>query len=80
MGKERPVDFIFMQPLEYCVINDPVMRDPKDKKLIFDRHGQIKLKIGDSEIRTAFDYTEPFPLYPGESLSKKEKLPVIPRN
>lgn len=79
-GRDKPVDFIFMQPLEYCVINDPVMRDPKDKSLIIDKHGQVKLKIGDSEIRTAFDYTEPFPLYPGESLAKKEKLPVIPRN
>lgn len=80
VGRDRPVDFIIMQPLEYCVINDPVMRDPKDKTLIFDRYGQVKLKIGDSEIRTAIDYTEPFPLYPGETLAKKEKLPIIPRN
>lgn len=80
VGKDRPADFIILQPLEYCVINDPVMRDPKDKTLIHDKYGQVKLKIGDSEIRTAFDYTEPFPLYPGETLAKKEKLPVIPRN
>ena len=80
LGRERPIDYVFMQPFEYCVINDPVMRDLKAKTLIFDKHGQVKLKIGDSEIRTSFDYTEPFPLYPGETLAKKEKLPVIPRN
>lgn len=68
-----------MQPYEYCVINDPVMRNFKDKSLIVDKYGQVKNKIGDSEIRTSFDYTEPFPLYPGETLTKKEKLPVIPR-
>ena len=80
LGKDRPVDYIFMQPYEYCLINDPVMRNPKDKSLILDKHGQVKNKIGDSEIRTSFDYTEPFPLYPGETLAKKEKLPIIPRN
>ena len=69
-----------MQPLEYCVINDPVMRDPKDRSLIYDKHKQIKVKIGDSEIRTSLDYNEPFPLYPGETLAKREKLPVIPRD
>jgi hypothetical protein len=80
LGKDKPVDYIFMQPYEYCLINDPVMRNPKDKSLILDKHGQVKNKIGDSEIRTSFDYTEPFPLYPGETLAKKEKLPIIPRN
>jgi hypothetical protein len=80
IGRDRPVDFVFLQPLEYCVINDPVMKDPKDKSLIFDKHGQVKIKIGDSEIRTSLDYREPFPLYPGETLIKREKLPVIPRD
>lgn len=26
------------------------------------------------------DYPDPFPLYPGESLSKTEKIPVVPRD
>jgi major vault protein len=58
------------------------MRDlsKKDKPIIIDKHGQVKVKIGDLEVRTAFDYSEPFPLYPGEALQRKEKLPVIPRN
>lgn len=81
VGRERPADFVFLQPYEYCVINDPVMRDV-DNKLIIDKHGQVKVKIGDSEIRTSQQayYKEPFPLFPGESLVKREKLPVIPRN
>ena len=60
-----------MQPFHYCVINNPVMRD-SEKNLIFDKHKQIKINIGDSEIRTSLDYIEPFPLYPGETLSKIE--------
>lgn len=55
------------------------MRD-SDKKLIYDKHGQIKINIGDSEIRTQIDYPEPFPLYPGETLVRIEKIPVVLRN
>jgi major vault protein len=79
-GREKPVDYIFLQPFEYCVIKNPVMRNAKDKSLIFDKHGQVKVKIGDGEIRTHFDYPEPFPLFPGESLSGRSKLEVIPRD
>jgi len=82
VGRDKPADFIFLQPFEFCLISDPVMRDlsKKDKPIIIDKHGQVKVKIGDLEVRTAFDYSEPFPLYPGEALQRKEKLPVIPRN
>lgn len=52
----------------------------KDGSLVFNKHGQVKVNIGDSEIRTAFDYNEPFPLYPGENLGKVEKLPVVSRD
>lgn len=52
----------------------------KDLSLKFDKHGQVKVNIGDSEIRTAFDYKDPFPLYPGETLGKIEKLPVVSRD
>jgi hypothetical protein len=55
------------------------MRD-KEKNLIYDKHGQIKINIGDSEIRTSIEYSEPFPLYPGETLAKIEKLPIVPRD
>ena len=55
------------------------MRD-SEKNLIFDKHKQIKINIGDSEIRTSLDYIEPFPLYPGETLSKIEQIPVVSRD
>jgi major vault protein len=73
------VPFVFLQPYYYCLIKDPVVRD-KDKKLIHDKYGQIKISIGESEIRTQLDYPEPFPLYPGELLLKSEKIPVVPRD
>lgn len=40
----------------------------------------MKVNIGDSEIRTSLDYADPFPLYPGESLGKIEKIPVVARD
>ena len=55
------------------------MRDGEGK-LVFDRHGQIKVNIGDSEIRVHEHYPEPFALYPGESLGKMDSLPVVPRD
>jgi len=76
---KSPVPYVFLQPYHYCLINDPVIRDA-DKKLVFDRHGQVKVNIGDSEIRTQLDYPEPFPLFPGETLAKIEKIPVVLRD
>jgi major vault protein len=52
----------------------------KEGKIVLDKHGQVKVNIGDSEIRTAMDYPEPFPLYPGESFGKVEKIPVVSRD
>lgn len=71
--------YIFLQPYFYCLIRDPVIRD-KDRNLVNDKYGQIKINIGESEIRTQLDYPDPFPLYPGETLSKTEKIPVVTRD
>jgi major vault protein len=76
---KNPIAYVILQPLYYCIVNDPVMRE-KDSSLIYDKHGQVKVNIGDSEIRTNFDFKEPFPLYPGETLGKIEKLPVVSRD
>ena len=76
---KNPVPYIFLQPYHYCLIRDPVIRD-KDKNLVYDKYGQIKIAIGESEVRTQLDYPEPFPLYPGEFNVKTEKIPVVPRN
>lgn len=76
---KNPVPYIFLKPYHYCQINDPVVRD-HEKKLVFEKHGQVKIRIGESEYRVHSDYPEPFPLYPGESLVKTDSIPVVPRN
>jgi hypothetical protein len=91
-----PINFIFLQPYHYCLVSDPAMRDAgkklifekrppkKGAKVQADkdeaRYQQVKVNIGDSEIRSQKDYPEPFPLYPGESLVKIERLPIVPRD
>jgi major vault protein len=52
-----------------CKIKNPVMRD-KEGNVIFDKFGQAKNNMGDTEYRTYFDklYSEPFALFPKEEL------------
>ncbi|XP_005108620.1 major vault protein isoform X2 [Aplysia californica] len=58
----------------YCVVESPVCRD-KHGGLVKGAHGDIKLKLGDTETRLSQD---PFPLYPGEVLKQTvTKLPVV---
>jgi major vault protein len=72
-----PEKMITIPPRNYCVIENPVIRD-KDSKVVFDNNGQAKLAFADLEIRFARD---PFPLYPGEVLKQTIKpLQVIPAN
>jgi len=66
-----PEQMITIPPRNYCVIENPVLTD-KENKVVFDEHGQAKLKHADLEIRLAQD---PFPLYPGETL-KKARTPL----
>jgi major vault protein len=51
-----------------------------DGKPVLEAHGQVKVRQGYSEVRTAFDYPEPFALYFGESVSVVQKLPIVPRD
>ncbi len=76
---EEPQNYIILRPYTYAHINDPVIRD-KSGKLVYDEHGQVKIRFGEQEIRTDSQYREPFPLYPGESLKKIDRLTVIPRD
>lgn len=70
----KPTPMIVISPRHYGVIVNPVMRD-QTGEVIADRHGQIRLRYGDREIR--FEQ-EPFPLYPGEGLEGKiEPLRVV---
>ena len=79
MTGKNPVAFVILPNLHYCIIEDPVLRD-KDGEVKLDKHGQVKVNIGDSEIRTAMEYKNPFPLYFGEKLGKVEKLPIVSRD
>jgi major vault protein len=70
---------VTLPPLHYCIIEDPVIKDDAGE-LVYDKHGQVKINLGDSEIRTAMIFKQPFPLYFGEKLIKIEKLPVVNRD
>jgi len=74
-----PQRYIILQPYHYCLINNPVIRDDKGE-LVYDKHGQVKVNIGESEYRTLDGYPEPFPLYPCEEFAKGDILTVIPRD
>ncbi|KAK3703611.1 hypothetical protein QZH41_019149 [Actinostola sp. cb2023] len=60
-----PAKMITVPPRHYCIIENPVLRELKEGKVIVDDYGQIKLRHADQEIRLAQD---PFPLFPGEVL------------
>jgi len=70
-----PEPMILIPQRHYCTISNPVVRNEKGD-LVLDEFGQVKLRYGDEEIRTA---QEPFALYPGEKLSGKvTPLQVVP--
>jgi len=75
----EPLKMIMLDPLTYIEIKNPRMIDAKGK-LVLDAYGQVKLRHGDSEIRTSMDNKEPFPLYPGEVVVKQDKIVTIPRD
>mmetsp|Transcript_29108 Transcript_29108/g.26506 ORF Transcript_29108/g.26506 Transcript_29108/m.26506 type:complete len:855 (+) Transcript_29108:55-2619(+) len=75
-----PNDMIRLPPRHYCIIKNPVITDEKGvpQKTTF---GQVRNKHGDIQVRHHADYTEPFALYPGETLKGKvEKYRIIQQN
>lgn len=71
-----PQPCVAIPPRSYCRIRNPCVRDDKGAPLT-DEYGQVKLRVGDEEIR--FEQ-EPFPLVPGEILvSEGDKDPAIKR-
>lgn len=64
---DGPSEMITIPPRHYVEIDNPILRR-KDGTVSFDDHGQAELRWGEKEYRLAQD---PFPLYPGEKLSKK---------
>ena len=75
----EPQKMIILNPYTFVEIKNPVMRK-ENGDLVFDKYGQVKLRQGDSEIRTSMDNPEPFPLYPGESVAELDKIITIPRD
>jgi major vault protein len=74
-----PNPMIMVPPRHYCIISNPVVRNPETKEVEVDHSGQIKLRHGDEEIR--FESADPFPLFPGESLyGKVSPLQVVAPN
>jgi major vault protein len=56
---------ITLLPNDYIVIKNPVLMS-SGAVLMEEKFNQAKLRFGIEEVRTGIDYTEPFPLYPGE--------------
>lgn len=74
----NPIDMIILKPFTYARIMNPVVMEKNAPKI--DKNGQIVVKYGEEEIRTEELYSDPFPLYPGETLKKIDKLTIVPRN
>jgi major vault protein len=60
-----PQPYVSVPPQKYCIVLNPVVRDPTSGAIALDSIGQAKLRLGNREIRFQQD---PFPLYPGEVL------------
>jgi major vault protein len=78
----QPKPHVAVPPRSYCRIRNPCVRGA-DGQPLTDAHSQVRLRIGDEEIR--FEQ-EPFALMPGEVLVGDEKDPpikkltVVPKN
>lgn len=74
----QPRACVLVPPRSYCRVRNPCVVDAGTKQALLDEFGQVRLRIGEVEIR--FEQ-EPFPLMPGESLVDDEpikKLAVVP--
>jgi len=64
----KPQKMQILSKREYCVVKNPVMRN-EAHELCYDKYGQVKNLQGELEYRFYKDYSEPWPLYPGELLN-----------
>jgi major vault protein len=70
----EPQRFITVPPQHYCLIENPVVRDPATKELVRDKRGQVKNQVGEREVRF---HQPPFPLYPNEKLVEQQPMQVL---
>ncbi|KAF8568037.1 hypothetical protein P879_08422 [Paragonimus westermani] len=69
----EPRKMISLLPMEYCVIENPVVAE--NGVPLVDQNGQVKLRLGEKDYRF---HQEPFALYPNEELcGEVEPLPVV---
>ena len=69
---------VSLKPYSYCEVKNPVIKGEDGSPQY--NGSQLRIKHGDSEYRTQFDYPEPFPLYPEEKLVKIADIDIIPRD
>lgn len=63
----QPKNMIVIPPCGYCEIINPVLL--QNNQPVFDKNNQVKLKLGENEVRFQTEYDQPFPLYPGEEIT-----------
>lgn len=76
-----PLPCVSVPPRSFCVILNPCVRR-SDGSVVEEENGQVRLRMGDKEIRLEGD---PFALYPGEAVETingkaVQPLEVIPAN
>jgi len=71
-----PVPMVVIPPRHYCIIRDPYVRKDGSQEPEVDSYGQVKIRHGDREIRYDHEWTEPFPIMPGETL-EMDPTPLI---
>eukprot|EP00906_Rhabdomonas_costata_P006099 RCo008984 len=69
----QPKNCVNVPPRNYCRIKNPVVRTADGAPEV-DKNGQVKLKIGEEEIRFEQD---PFPLFPGEQIVEDAEGNVV---
>lgn len=75
-----PEKMINIPPRHYIVIANPAVRD-EEGGVLLDKHRQVRLKHGETEIRVPADWPEPFPLQPGETIETPCRLlKVVEKN
>ena len=71
-------DMIIIPNLYQVKILNPVVRE--EGKIALDKYGNPKNKWGCFEVRTREKFNDPFPLYPGETVSESKPLEFIPKD
>ncbi|CAD8101422.1 unnamed protein product [Paramecium sonneborni] len=77
---EGPSKMISLAPKTYCKIGNPILRDKKNQP-VKNAYGEVEIQRGEIEYRTADDFSDPFPLFPGEKLEGRvEQLLIVQQN